>query len=111
MSAGLSHPLDVTFDIAEEQLVRYFHDRPEDAAPVEDRAACLKLLGFEEYGTGGNCTALRLDRASGDYLLVTGEDATSPVNKDPEVIVGAFNDATGSTEDFGGEECECFPSA
>jgi hypothetical protein len=27
------------------------------------------------------------------------------------VIVGAFNDEKGSLEDFGGEECECFPSA
>ena len=100
----------VTFDVVEGQLVRYWHDRPESAAVVEDRSACLKLLGFEEYHTGGNCMALRIERAGGDYLLVT-DDASIPTNDDPEVTVGAFNDATGSTEDFGGEECECFPSA
>lgn len=106
---------NVTFDVTEGQLVKYFHDRPEGAAPVEDRAGCLELLGFTEWSTGGGCMALFLEMSSHDdrYLLVTGaEDGGIPTDDEP-ALVGAYRHAGGMNEDedvFGGLEGEVFPT-
>lgn len=36
-----------------------------------------EFLGLREYGTGGNCTALRMDHSDGAYTLIT--DALEPI--------------------------------
>src|SRR5579864_3744800 len=79
-----------TFDISEEQLVRYFHDRPENAAPVADRAACLKLLGFERAHTGGGCMALCLARFDNRYLLVTESGGCAIPAENDDAMVGEY---------------------
>jgi hypothetical protein len=101
-----------TFAITEGQLVRYYHDRPDDACEVSDRTACLALLGFTDYHTGGGCMALRVERGdAGEYLLVTDYDSSIPTSDGPLVVVGSYDNDGQNTEDFGGEECETFPTA
>ena len=45
---------------------------------TEPHIAVLKALGFEEWSTGGGCTALGFERPDGQQCMVTN-DATAPV--------------------------------
>jgi hypothetical protein len=55
--------MSITFNVVENQLVRYLHDRPETAWD-----------GFKLVDTGGNCCAYQHTFADGSYVWLT--DAT-----------------------------------
>lgn len=54
----------------------------------------LYALGFEEIGTGGNCTALAFSRPDGEMCMVT-VDAQAPTGRDHNWDVGFYKEGYG----------------
>lgn len=96
----------IRYVIAEEQVARLFHDRPEDAVAISDGPlAVLTFLGFRNESTGGGCEASYLPiGADGAHVLVS--DNNYEPNENWNSLDVGFYDADGVEQEYAAYWCD-----